>query len=169
MSAKKWLLGLIVLMSMLTGLTSFYLNQYQQQVQLATQQQDLSKHFTTLRLPADLLINSATKQRLIFLALNKSASKYHLNYLEKCADVGYSYDRLGLKPTSNYHNRYTFYVHHLATSMITGNFGDLGTQKDYYRYTYPYLKGYQVILKPLNEAKLLRAQYEGTYFVETRN
>lgn len=36
MSAKKWLLGLIVLMSMLTGLTSFYLNQYQQQVQLAT-------------------------------------------------------------------------------------------------------------------------------------
>ncbi len=28
MSAKKWLLGLIVLMSMLTGLTSFYLNQY---------------------------------------------------------------------------------------------------------------------------------------------
>ena len=51
MSAKKWLLGLIVLMSMLTGLTSFYLNQYQQQVQLATQQQDLSKHFTALRLP----------------------------------------------------------------------------------------------------------------------
>ncbi|MCL8204136.1 hypothetical protein N4562_08690 [Ligilactobacillus agilis] len=169
MSAKKWLLGLIVLMSMLTGLTSFYLNQYQQQVQLATQQQDLSKHFTALRLPADLLINSATKQRLIFSALNKSASKYHLNYLEKCADVGYSYDWLGLKPTSNYHNHYTFYVHHLATSMITGNFGDLGTQKDYYRYTYPYLKGYQVTLKPLNEAKPLRAQYEGIYFVETRN
>ncbi|GET19708.1 hypothetical protein [Ligilactobacillus agilis] len=85
---------------------------------IATQQQDLSKHFTALRLPADLLINSATKQRLIFSALNKSASKYHLNYLEKCADVGYSYDWLGLKPTSNYHNHYTFYVHHLATSMI---------------------------------------------------
>lgn len=51
MSAKKWLLGLIVLMSMLTGLTSLYLNQYQQQVQLATQQQDLSKYFTALRLP----------------------------------------------------------------------------------------------------------------------
>lgn len=48
MSAKKWLLGLIVLMSMLTGLTSFFMNQYQQQ--------DLSKHFTALRLPADLLI-----------------------------------------------------------------------------------------------------------------
>ena len=38
-------------MSMLTGLTSFYMNQYQQQVQLATQQQDLSKLFTALRLP----------------------------------------------------------------------------------------------------------------------